>query len=204
MSTFFSGQNAQLLHKHLPEQLKLKGQWDVAFSETSYPSMFQNITEGNINYFDRKIWKSLELFNLELGPHPSITNINEAKNTLLQERHNQSQRCITIKVSPRTPKVEIYVADEGSGLWFLSMDLRHILKSISGKKLGVILKKTTPHTTNCLRHRPHTRFHDIHKLVWVQFCRRHKGSIVALFSSCFIAQGRTQYNYWTVHEQSDL
>ena len=29
----------------LPEQLNLEGQWEVAISEISYPSMYQNITE---------------------------------------------------------------------------------------------------------------------------------------------------------------
>ena len=28
----------------LPEQLKLEGQWEVAISEISYPSLYENIT----------------------------------------------------------------------------------------------------------------------------------------------------------------
>ena len=36
----------------LPEQLNLEGQGEVAFSELSYPSMYQNITEGNFKFFD--------------------------------------------------------------------------------------------------------------------------------------------------------
>ena len=35
----------------LPEQLNLEGQWEVAFSEISYPSMDQNITEGKFQVF---------------------------------------------------------------------------------------------------------------------------------------------------------
>ena len=30
----------------LPEQINLDGQWEVAISELSYPSMYQNITLG--------------------------------------------------------------------------------------------------------------------------------------------------------------
>ena len=30
----------------LPEKVNLEGQWEVAVSEISYPSMHQNITEG--------------------------------------------------------------------------------------------------------------------------------------------------------------
>ena len=35
----------------LPEQLKLDCQWEVAISEISYPSMYQNVTEGKIVFF---------------------------------------------------------------------------------------------------------------------------------------------------------
>ena len=30
----------------LPEQIHLKGEWEVAISEKSYPSLYQNVTEG--------------------------------------------------------------------------------------------------------------------------------------------------------------
>ena len=30
----------------LPEQIHLKGEWEVAISEISYPSLYQNVTEG--------------------------------------------------------------------------------------------------------------------------------------------------------------
>ena len=36
----------------LPEQLHLKGEWNVAFSEISYPSFYQNVTEGKFNLID--------------------------------------------------------------------------------------------------------------------------------------------------------
>ena len=36
----------------LPEQLKLESQWEVAISDISYPSMYQNITEGKFTFFD--------------------------------------------------------------------------------------------------------------------------------------------------------
>ena len=35
----------------LPEQLNLEGQWEVAISEKSYPSRYQNVTEGNFTFF---------------------------------------------------------------------------------------------------------------------------------------------------------
>ena len=39
----------------LPEQVKLEGQWEVAILEISYPSMYQNITEGYFKFFDEEL-----------------------------------------------------------------------------------------------------------------------------------------------------
>ena len=80
----------------LPEQLNLDGQWEVAISELSYPSMYPNVTEGKFMFFDKKISKSSEFYYLESGLYPSITDIVEAKNILIQERHNRSENCIKI------------------------------------------------------------------------------------------------------------
>ena len=86
----------------LPEQLNLEGQWEVAISEISYPSMYQIVTEGNFMFFDRKLSKSSDFYDVEPGLYPSITDIVEATDPLIQERHNHSENCITVKVSRRT------------------------------------------------------------------------------------------------------
>ena len=65
--------------------------------------------------------------------------------TLIQERHNHSENCITVKVSRRTQKVEIYLANEGSGFAFISTDLGHIFGSNVGNELGVMLRGKGPH-----------------------------------------------------------
>ena len=67
----------------LPEQLNLEGQWEVAISEKSYPSMYQNITEGKFKFFDEKLSKSTSTYNLEPGLYTSITDIVEAMNRLI-------------------------------------------------------------------------------------------------------------------------
>ena len=103
----------------LPEQLNLDGQWEVWISEISYPSMCQNVTEQKIMFVDKKLPKSLEFYYLEPGLYPSITDVVEAMKILIQERHNHSENCIKIKVSRRTQKVEIYLANEAPGLAFL-------------------------------------------------------------------------------------
>ena len=132
----------------LPEQLNLDGHWEVAISEISYLSMYQNVTEGKFMFFDKKLSKPSEFYYLEPGLYPSITDIVEAMNTLLQERHNHSKICITVKVSRRPQKIEIYLANERYGLGLPKTDLGHIFRSNIGKELGVMLRGKGPHKPN--------------------------------------------------------
>ena len=129
----------------LPEQLNLDGQWEVAISERSYPSMYQNITKGKFMFFDKKLSKSSNFYYLEPGLYPSFTDIFEAMHILIQERHNHSENCIKVKVSRRTQKVEIHHANETYGLTFFSTDLGHIFGSNVGDDFGVMLRRKGPH-----------------------------------------------------------
>ena len=95
-------------------------------------------------FFDKKL-SELEFYYLEPGLYTSITGIVEAMNTLNQERHNHSKNCITVEVSGRTQKVEIYLANEGSGLAFFSTDLGHIFGINVGNEFGVMLRGKRPH-----------------------------------------------------------
>ena len=130
--------------KFLTEQLNLNGQCDFAISEISYPSMYQYVTEGKFMLFHKKLSKSSEFFYLEPGLYPSITDIVETMNILIQEGHNHSQNCIKVKMSRRTQKAEIYFANEASGLGFFSTDLGHILGSNVGNDFGVMLRGKGP------------------------------------------------------------
>ena len=91
--------------------------------------MYQIFTEGKFMFLDEKFSKSSEIYYLEPGLQPSITDTVEARDTLFQERHNHSENCVTVQVSRRTQKVEIYILNEGSGLTFFSTDLGHIFGS---------------------------------------------------------------------------
>ncbi len=86
-------------------------------------------------FLDRKLSKSSEFYYLEPCLYLSITDIVEAMNFLIQERHNHSENCINVKVSRRTQKIEIYLANERSGLAFFSTDLGHIFGSNVGNEL---------------------------------------------------------------------
>ena len=107
----------------LPEQANLDGQWEVATSEISYPSMYQNVAEGKFMFYVEKLSKTTEAFYLEPGLYSSIADIVEAMNTLIQERNNHRDTCITIKVSRVTQKVKGYLANEESSLAIFSTDL---------------------------------------------------------------------------------
>ena len=124
----------------LPEQLNLEGQWEVAIQEKSYPSKYHNVTEGKLMFFDKKASKLSKFYYLEPGFYPSFTDIVEAMNTLIQERHNHSKNCITVKKSRRTQKTEIYLSNEGSDLAFFSADVGQTFGSNVGNELGVMLR----------------------------------------------------------------
>ena len=129
----------------LPEQLNLEGQWEVAISEISYPSMYQNITEEKFKSFDEKLSKSTSTYNLEIRLYTSITNIVKTMNRLIQERNNHNETCITVKVSRRTQKVVIMLANDTSGLAFYSTDLGHVFGNNVGNDFGVLMLGKGPH-----------------------------------------------------------
>ena len=124
----------------LPEQLNLEGQCEVAISEISYPSMYQNKTEGKFKFFDEKLSKSTSTYNLEPGLYTSLTDIVEAMNRLIEEWNNHNETCITVKVSRRTQKVVvIMLANDTSGLALCSTDLGHNFGNNVGNEFGVLM-----------------------------------------------------------------
>ena len=78
-------------------------------------------------FYDEKLSKTTEAYYLEPGLYSSITDIVESMNTLIQERNNHRDTCITIKVSRVTQKVKVYLAKEESSLAIFSTDLGHII-----------------------------------------------------------------------------
>ena len=136
---FFPDNTLSSFTNFLPEQVNLEGQWEVAISEISYHSMYQNLTEGKFKFFDKKISKSTSTYSIEPDLYTSITDIVEAMNTLVQERNNHNETCITVKVSPRTQKVVIMLANDNFGLAFCSTDLGHIFDNNVGNEFGVLM-----------------------------------------------------------------
>ena len=100
---------------------------------------------GKIYAFCQETFKVVRILLSETWSLPFHYGFVEAMNTLVQERHNHSENCITLKVSRRTQKVGIHFANEGFGLAFLSTDLGHIFGSNVGNEFGVMLRVKGPH-----------------------------------------------------------
>ena len=73
-------------------------------------------------------------------------------NVLIKERHNHSKNCITLKVSRRTQKVEIYFSKDAAGAASFSTDLEDILGSIIGNECEMMLRKKRPDKRELLYH----------------------------------------------------
>ena len=129
----------------LPEQVNLDGQWEVAISKISYPSMYRNVTKGKFIFYDENLSKTTEAYYLEPGLYSSITDIVEALITLIQERNNHRDLCITIKFSRVTQKVKVYLAKEESSLAIFSSDLGHIFGGDVRNDLGILMSGKGPH-----------------------------------------------------------
>ena len=96
---------------------------------------------GKLYVFLHETFKVVRILLSGTWSYPSIMDIVEAMNTLFQERHNRSENCITVRVSRRTQKNEIYLANEQSGLAFLITDLGQIFGTNVGNKFGVMLRR---------------------------------------------------------------
>ena len=70
--------------------------------------------------------------------------------TLIQERNNHNETCITLKVSRRSEKVVNILANDTSGLAFCSTDLGHIFRNNVGNEFGVLIIGKGRHEPNLL------------------------------------------------------
>lgn len=112
----------------LPEQINLDGQWEVAISELSYPSMYQNITLGKFFYteFSKEATEPPEPYTIKPGLYTSISEIINAMNNLISDRMKRKEKYITAHVDKITQQVNISLRKDISSLVFCSNDLTHI------------------------------------------------------------------------------
>ena len=117
--------------------------------------MYQNITEGKIKLFDEKLSKSTTTYNLKPGLYTSFTGIVEVMNTLIQERNNHKETCITVTVFGSTQKN----CNHNSGLAFCSTDLGHIFGNNVGNEFWVLMTRNGPHEPDFANH--NVRIHSL-------------------------------------------
>ena len=192
---FFPDSVLSSLVNFLAEQLNVEDQWEVATSETFYPSFYQNFTVGKLMYFMKNLSKSSKFSYLDSGLYPSITDIVEAIKTTIQETNNYSESSMTVKVYRRKQKLEVYFAKQGSGLAFCSTDLGNVFGSNVVNDFEVMLRKMHLANRLCLLHCPLSLSHVIHRTAWVQFCWRHENPIASMLSFYFEAESWWQYSH---------
>ena len=109
------------------------------------PIKVPKYNRSEIRVFDKKLSKSTSTYSIEPGLYTSITDIVEAMNTLIQERNNHNETCITVKVSRRTQKVKFMLANDRSGVAFCSTNLGQIFGNSVGNEIGVLMIGKGPH-----------------------------------------------------------
>ena len=126
-------------------------------------------------------------------------------NTLIQNRNNHNETCITVKVSRRTQKIVIMLANDSSSLAFCGTELGHNFGSNVGNGLGVLMIGKGPHEPEFAYD-----LFRIHSLVIYRDILEYnivghtKSSLATMLSLYLKANGRRHYNNWTVHELSDI
>ena len=137
----------------LPQQVHLKGKWEVAISEISYPSWYQNVTEGKFTLVDgRESSEEKRKFvpmNIEPGFYPSIVDIVVAMNNKTRE-HLGAQvfeyNGIYVSVDKITQKVAVHLPENQSVFINQSADFSHIFGcNLEQNQTGVIMKEKGPH-----------------------------------------------------------
>ena len=135
----------------LPEQIHLKGEWEVAISEKSYPFLYQNVTEGKLTFVDGRESseekRNIVPMNIEPGLYPSIVDIVVDMNNKTRAReHLGEYNRIYVSVDKITQKVAVHLPENQSLFIIQSVDLSQIIGCDSEQnQTGVIMKGKGPH-----------------------------------------------------------
>ena len=137
----------------LPEQIHLKGEREVAISEISYPSLYQNVTEGKFTFVDDRESseekRKIVPMNIEPGLYPKIVDIVEAMNNKIRERVGAQvveYNRIYVSVDKITQKAAVLLPENQSVFIIQSADLSHIFGcDLEQNQTGVIMKRKGPH-----------------------------------------------------------
>ena len=78
---------------------------EVAISKMFYQSMYQNVAEWKLMFFDKTLSKSEDFYCLEPGVYPSITEFVGAMNTLIREKQNTAKIVSQLKCREEPKKL---------------------------------------------------------------------------------------------------
>ena len=133
------------------------------------PDFVQNLQGGKVHIF---WWKTFQIVWISLPrtrPFPSNSQVVEAMNIVIQERHNHSGRCITVQIT-----------GERLRLW-VTLQMKDVVLNFSVRGLGTnfqkqcrllilsnVEMKRTSQNRICLRYCSHTFSQDLNSLDWVQ------------------------------------
>ena len=139
--------------KILPKQIHLKGEWEVAISEISYPSLYQNVTERKFTFVDGRESceekRKIVPMNIEPGLYPSIVDIVVAMNNNIRERLGAQvfdYNGIYVSVDKITQKVAVHLPENQSVFIIQSAVLSHIFGcDLEQTQTGVKMKGKGPH-----------------------------------------------------------
>ena len=148
LHNYFQTKLSALLQSSYRRNWIWKVNWSLQFRKLPTHEKTIMSQRQNPSFCIKKLPMSSEVHFLEPGLYPSISsNMNtvEAMNTLIQEKHNHCESCITVKVSRGTQKTDVYFANGGSCLAFLSTDLGHVSINNVGFEFGVMMRKERPH-----------------------------------------------------------
>ena len=120
-------------------------------------------------FFDKKTSKSSEFYYLEPVLYSSITDIDETMNNLIQERHNHSQSCFSMKVSQNEKKLRFTLQLKDLVLHFLVGTWKNNSEAKFAENWSDDERKRTSGTRTFLRHRLHTLSQVIHRADCVHF-----------------------------------
>ena len=132
----------------LPEQINLDGEWEVAITELSYPSLYQNITEGKFFYLDEATpdTKPLDYYALHSGLYPSNSDVVNEMHRKIQEREMYEKTPIKLHFNKITQRISLSPPNQNSLLVIFSADLCHAFaceEAVYG--MGVFMNGAGPH-----------------------------------------------------------
>ena len=132
----------------LPEQINLDGEWEVAITELSYPSLYKNITEGKFFFVDEATpdTKPSDYYTLGQGLYPLISDIVNEINKNISEREMCEETPIKSHVYKITQRISLSLPNQSSIFVIFSGDLCHVFgceEAVYG--MGVFMGGAVPH-----------------------------------------------------------